>query len=203
MLITCKNSDKSSPSINNNDASQRDTLSKSVEVKIDAKAVNDYKERLHDIIETMNNSLGQIELTGNPESDFARLMTTDLLAGVEICLLHQKNAIDSSMKQLAKQKQLYLQRQEDYFDDYQFQSNSSYSPTSKRKAPALKHLNIPDGATQDVVFATIVSEYNQNIIDLANAYLKKGSNTEMRKAAQDLIRNFSLETNQLRKFSKG
>lgn len=199
--ISCKNSYDSSSQKKEPEIRTKDSVLNTVpQDKSDANAVNDYKEKLHDIVKNTNNNLGHIELTGNPEQDFARQMTTNLLRGIEICLIHQKNGIDSSLRQIAIQKKIYLQKQEDYFDAFQFNNNSPYQPTSTKKVPTLKHLNMPDAVNKDIVFAAIISEYIQNIIDLANGYLKKGSSKKMRKVAQGIIQNFSYELMKLRRY---
>lgn len=137
----------------------------------DSKEVSDYQERLHDIVERMNNNLGQISLTGNPESDFSRLMITNLFAGIEISELQKRNGNRPEVIKEAEKKLSFLKRQEDYFHTYQTTTDIPYSSSTKKKAPELKHLTIPNAADKDAVFAAIITEYNQNTIEIALQYL--------------------------------
>ena len=197
-LNSCKNTDKSVVVNTDSVIKPEDSTLKTTEHQTDTQAADDYKDRLHDVVETMNKNLGRIELTGNPELDFARLMTTNLLSGIEICLLHQKKGIDPNLKQLARQKQTYLQQKEDFFDTYQFANKNSYTPTIKKKAASLKHMAIPQRANVDVVFAAVISEYNQNTIDLARNYITNGTDGKVKKAAEEIIQNFSAENQRLK-----
>lgn len=198
-LNSCKNADKSDVVNEDSVVKSEDSTPKTTEHQTDTQAANDYKDRLHDVVETMNKNLGRIELTNNPDQDFARLMTTDLLSGIEICLLHQKKGIDPNLKQVARQKQTYLQQLENFFDSYQFNNENSFVPLIRRKAPTLKHMTIPQTANVDVVFATVISEYNQNTIDLARNYINSGTNGKVKKAIEEIIQNFSAENQRLKK----
>ena len=172
----------------------------SSQIIVGSPEVQDYKDRLHYIVERMNKSFGKVPTTGNPEDDFSKLMITNQFAGIEMCELHIKTGSDTIMKALAKRKLAFLQKQEEIFHNYQFNSPAGYRPTVKKAVPRLKHLEIGDASDKDVVFAHILSEYNQNTIDLAKAYLQNGTNASMKSAAQTIIQNFGSELQQMKRY---
>lgn len=164
-----------------------------------SKTDSEYREQLHEILKSMNNNLSSINLTSNPENDFARLMTNNIFAGIQICLLQQHKGTKGSIKKIAKEKQEYLQKKEAYFDNYQFNSTEPYTPSFKKQASRIKHLIIPSESDADKIFATIISEYDESTIDLAKDYLKHGNNITMRKVAKEIIQSFSNEIAVLKK----
>lgn len=172
----------------------------SPKAKVISAEVQDYKERLHNIVERMNKGFGSVHTTGNPEDDFSKLMITNQFAGIEMCELHLKAGGDTIIKALAKKKLAFLQKQEEIFHNYQFNSPTGYRPPVKKAVPQIKHLEIADASDKDAVFAHILSEYNQNTIDLAKAYLESGTSASMKSAAQTIIQNFSAELQQMKKY---
>lgn len=173
-----------------------DTLSKTVS----SPDVQDYKDRLHNIVERMNKGFGNVPTTGNPEDDFSKLMITNHFAGIEMCELHLRAGQDTTLKVVAEKKIAFLKRQEDYFDDYQFSSPSGYRPRVKANFPGLKHLEIPNDSDKDAVFAHVLTEYDQNTIAIAKNYLQKSTNASMKKVAQTIIQNFDSELQRLKNY---
>lgn len=171
----------------------------SSQASVTSPEVQDYKDRLHNIVERMNKGFGNVPTTGNPEDDFSKLMITNHFAGIELCELHLKAGQDSILKMVAQKKIAFLKQQEDYFDAYQFNSPSGYRPPVKPSYPGIKHLEISDASDKDAVFAHILSEYNQNTIVIAKDYLRKGTNPSMKMVAQNIIKKFSSELQETKK----
>lgn len=199
--VSCKNDNKTASK-----TEEPVTVHQSIEPGETLKArasspeVQDYKDRLHSIVERMNKGFASVHTTGNPEDDFSKLMITNQFAGIEMCELHLKAGSDTTMKTLAKKKLAFLQKQEEIFHNYQFNSPTGYQPPVKNAVPRIKHLEIADASDKDAVFAHILSEYNQNTIDLARNYLRKGTNSSMKSVAQTMINNFSGELKQMKKY---
>ncbi len=171
----------------------------SSQVNVSSTETQDYKNRLHNIVERMNKGFGNVPTTGNPEDDFSKLMITNHFAGIELCELHLKAGQDSLLKMVAQKKISLLKKQEDFFDTYQFNFTSGYRPPVKATFPKIKHLEIPDSLDKDAVFAYVLSEYNQNTIAIAKDYLQKGTDPSMKMVAQNIIKKFASELQEMKK----
>jgi uncharacterized protein (DUF305 family) len=200
-FVSCKNNNKAATKTEESETVKHSTEPvDSSQAKVSSPEVQDYKDRLHNIVERMNKGFANVQTTGNPEDDFSKLMITNQFAGIEMCELHLKAGSDTIMKALAKKKLAFLKKQEEIFHNYQFNSSTGYRPPVKKNVPRIKHLEIADASDKDAVFAQILSEYNQNTIDLAKSYLESGTNTSMKSAAQTIIQNFSRELQQMKQY---
>ena len=201
MVVSCNDAGAPTAQANNSDTVVRkEKPIDTVQATATDLDVQDYKNRLHNIVERMNKGFASVHTTGNPEDDFSKLMITNQFAGIEMCELHLKAGSDTIMKALAKKKLAFLKKQEDIFHNYQFNSPTGYRPPMKKAVPRIKHLKIAYASDKDAVFAHIISEYNQNTIDLAKAYLQSGTDASIKSAMQTIIQNFSVELQLLKNF---
>lgn len=173
-----------------------DTISKTVS----SPDVQDYKDRLHNIVERMNKGFANVPTTGNPEDDFSKVMITNHFAGIEMCELHLRAGQDTTLKVVARKKIAFLKKQEDFFDTYQFNSPSGYRPPAKATFPGIKHVEISGAYDKDAVFAYVLSEYDENTIAISKNYLQNATNASMKMVAQTIIQNFGSEMHQLKKY---
>lgn len=201
MVVSCNNA--STPTMPANDIAsvvRKEKPKDTVQTTATDPDVQDYKNRLHNIVERMNKGFASVHTTGNPEDDYSKLMITNQFTGIEMCELHLKAGSDPTMKVVAKKKLAFLKKQEEIFHNYQFNSPTGYRPPVKKAVPPIKHLELADASDKDAVFAHVISEYNQNTIDLAKSYLVSGTNSSLKSAAKTIIQNFSEELQQMKKY---
>lgn len=171
--------------------------------KVDTTGVQDFKEQLHDVVERMNSNLGKVSLTDDTDNNFSLLMIINHFAGTELCKLQINQGIHPQLTKLAREKNTFLEKQDEFFDAFQLNHHAPYSPAQKQKAPPIRHWTFPQVADKDEVFATVLAEYDQNTIDLAHSYLQKGLGKDMRQHALDIIEQNQKELQQLKSFTKG
>lgn len=149
--------------------------------------------------------LDSMKLTGDPDYDFATMMTLHHKGGIAMNVDEIKNGSDSITIALAKQ---IKQGQEKDLQDLQKftssntpkQSNEEFLDDMKTKMQQAKDnmdKNMRRTGNFDKDFVSLMTMHHQHGLDMAKAQVKHGKNPELKKLAQQMIDQQEKERKQL------
>lgn len=149
--------------------------------------------------------LDSMKLTGDPDYDFATMMTLHHKGGIAMNVDQIKNGSDSTTKALAKQ--IKESQEKDLEDLQKFtasntpkQTNQEFLDDVKSKMEQAKDnmdKNMRRTGNFDKDFVALMTMHHKHGLDMAKAEVKHGKNPELKKLAQEMIDKQEKERKQL------
>ena len=194
VFLGCNNSDKSTTtehdSTNTKSDSMHDTTSQTA------------SQQLGDAMNRMMEEMKTMQLTGDPDNDFAMMMKRHHIAAIEMANTEIASGKDSELKAMA-QKMIDAQQKEINEFNNLLSSHNPHSKTDfgeKSKQMMEKSSAMPmtmHGADIDLDFATMMIQHHQHAIDMSKEYLKTAHEPTIKTIAQNIISSQQKEIQEL------
>jgi uncharacterized protein (DUF305 family) len=162
---------------------------------------------LHQIMENMMHDMSTMQMTNDPDHDFAMMMRHHHQAAVEMAQVEVRDGKDGELKQLA-QKMISAQQGEiDAFNTFLngHKPAATNAPASQAMMAAMKRMGKGHGSGEESTdhdFADLMIPHHQSAIDMSRAYLPHAKNAEIKKMAEKIIQDQTVEIAQLQTMMK-
>jgi uncharacterized protein (DUF305 family) len=157
-------------------------------------------QQMHNAMTAMMNDMQTMETSGDPDQDFAMLMRRHHQAAIDMARVEIVNGKDEKLKAMA-QKMIDDQQKEvteffNFLKGHQLKGNSNYADTA---IALMSHMDTPMSNTSsiDQMFATMMVPHHIDGIEMAQAFLKVGKNSNMKGIANKIVQSQQKEVDEL------
>jgi uncharacterized protein (DUF305 family) len=156
---------------------------------------------MHQAMNSMMQQMKTITSTGDPDHDFAMMMKHHHQGAIDMAKPEVNGGQGATLKALA-QKIIKDQPKEisvidNFMQEHQPSGLSDYGKNAMGMMTDMGSMQMKDSSL-DAMFASMMVPHYQEAVKMAEAYLKRGINTELKQIAQNIIATQPKEIEELR-----
>jgi uncharacterized protein (DUF305 family) len=162
---------------------------------------------LKQVMATMMQRMQSMQMTNDPDHDFAAMMRDHHQGAVEMAQIEVRDGKDAELKAMAQKMIADQQAEIAQFDRIlaNHKPSASNPQASQAMMAAMKNMGMGHGSgaeSLDHDFADMMIPHHQSAINMAKTYLPHSKNDELKQIAQKIVQTQTVEIGQLQTMMK-